>query len=71
MHAGLGNDLIRPALEGLGTAVCITGSLPLAAQRSVQRRQFGDAGTQVVFKTLELAGEVGKELRCVYHLGAP
>ena len=71
MHAGLGDNLVGPCLEGLGAAVGIARGLPFGTQRSVKLGQLGDAGTQVVFEALELADEVGEELRGVDHEGIP
>ena len=71
MHAGLGDNLVGPCLEGLGAAVGIARGLPFGTQRGVELGQLRDAGTQVVFEALELAGEVGEELRGVDHEGIP
>ena len=60
MHAGLGDNLVGPCLEGLGAAVGIARGLPFGTQRSVKLGQLGDAGTQVVFEALELADEYEK-----------
>lgn len=71
VHAGLGDDLVGPALEGLGAAVGIARGLPFGTQRCVELGQLGDAGTQVVFEALELASKVGEELRGVDHERVP
>ena len=71
MHAGLGDDLVGPALDGLGAAVGIARGLLFGTQLGVELGQLGDAGTKVVFEALELAGEVGEELRGLDHEGIP
>lgn len=67
MHAGLGNDLVAPALKSFGGAVGIACGLPLSAQAGFKVGQGADACAQVVFKPYEAALKVGQKLGGVNH----
>jgi len=67
VHAGLRDDLVGPALEGLCRAVGVARDLPLGLQDGLQLGHLGDALAQVVFKALEQAGQVREQLAGVDH----
>ena len=68
MHAGLGDDLVAPALEGFGRAVGVPGGLPFGGQAGLELGQGVDALAQVGFKPGEAALQVSQKLGGVDHV---
>jgi hypothetical protein len=73
VHAGLGDGLLGPGFEGLGSAPGIPRRLPLGLQLGAQFRHIAGraegAFAQVVFEPLEQAGQVGKQDFGINHGG--
>ncbi len=67
MHAGLGDQLLGPALEGFGAAFGVPRRLPFGLKVGFEFWQLFDALPKVVFQRLELAGEIGEQRPWVNH----
>jgi hypothetical protein len=50
MHAGLGDDLVDPSLEGLCRPLGVTCGLPLGLQAGLELSDLVDATQQVFFQ---------------------